>query len=76
MEPPPSDPESFVGARMPKSLVDRLDARAGKEGRDRSGMLRWALQAYLDQADGTDLLRRQAGLLTAAARPKTGRGRR
>ena len=55
MEPPPSDPESFVGARMPKSLVDRLDARAGKEGRDRSGMLRWALQADLDQADGTAL---------------------
>ena len=60
--PADGDPEQFVGARMPKSLVDRIDARGVKEGRDRSSMIRWALQRYLDQAE--------------APHPKKGRGRR
>lgn len=37
-----------VSFRLPAEMIERVDARATEEGRDRTAILRAALEAYLD----------------------------
>lgn len=37
-----------ISFRLPAEMIERVDARAVEEGRDRTAIIRGALEAYLD----------------------------
>ena len=41
--------DQTVTVRLTADEVSRIDQQAASEGRDRSGMIRWAIQRYLQE---------------------------
>ncbi|MGC0252654.1 CopG family transcriptional regulator [Pseudactinotalea sp. Z1748] len=41
--------DQSVTLRLTADELDQIDHRAAEEGRDRSGMIRWAIQRYLER---------------------------